>query len=489
MAGTRLLVLVAAALMAASCGTAQPWAAPAHAWTDAFVAAHHQEAETLASFLAPDVVWHTLHRGLIHGRAGYVEVAALEDGSFGEVLAEPRPLGRDLLALVQDDRVSLLTIRSQGLLERVDLAPAPLPGAPDGIPLDAWGTPRPPTDEAALEIARQYLKVWNDADVQALHGLYAPHAVVVDSLDQRVVDGTDGILAEARRPRPTLVPDGRSPSSSTYPRPTSWGHGLDGVWLLLATREPCPDRHLVVLDLDAFGRVDVERRLHDVASVESCGPPGGPEQGWWVGRRLPVPLGERQTGVVDSPAGPIEVYNGSTDLRLEVMVSWAVRLFVDAGIGAPPVASVRFDPFDARCLRNLGYAEWTDGSADILVCADERDIAWQVAPDPHCLHDGCVQAPPGRRHLVVHELAHAWMVEHVDAREKDAFLRLHGLSTWDDEAMAWSGRGIEVAAETLAWGLMAEPYGLFLSVDPDCERLAAGFEVLTGRAPVATCPG
>ena len=85
----------------------------------------------------------------------------------------------------------------------------------------------------------------------------------------------------------------------------------------------------------------------------------------------------------------------------------------------------------------------------------------------------------GHPFTVLHEFAHAWEYHRVDNATRDAFLELHSLSTWRSREIPWSARGTEVAAETIAQGLMERA-----SPEWQCDEVAIlddGFRLLTGR--------
>lgn len=98
--------------------------------------------------------------------------------------------------------------------------------------------------------------------------------------------------------------------------------------------------------------------------------------------------------------------------------------------------------------------------------------------------DICVGGHSQRRETVLHELAHAWVSEHVDDSGRQDFLELRGLQGWNDGSVPWEVRGTEQAAMIIAWGLgenCAVPEDL---VGDDVSTLGAGFRFLTGRHPV-----
>jgi hypothetical protein len=84
---------------------------------------------------------------------------------------------------------------------------------------------------------------------------------------------------------------------------------------------------------------------------------------------------------------------------------------------------------------------------------------------------------------MLHELAHAWLLDHAGDSTRAEVLVLSGREVWADESVPWVDRGGEYAAEVLAWGLADEVIGLERLGGPPCEQVAAVFQLLTGRMP------
>lgn len=98
--------------------------------------------------------------------------------------------------------------------------------------------------------------------------------------------------------------------------------------------------------------------------------------------------------------------------------------------------------------------------------------------------DICVGGNSQRRETLLHEIAHAWVSEHIDDSGRQSFLQLRGLDSWNDGSVLWEERGTEQAAMIIAWGLgedCAIPEDL---AGDDTSTLATGFQFLTGRQPV-----
>jgi hypothetical protein len=91
------------------------------------------------------------------------------------------------------------------------------------------------------------------------------------------------------------------------------------------------------------------------------------------------------------------------------------------------------------------------------------------------------------RFSLLHELAHVWLLGHLDDGTRAAFLEAEGLPVWRSSEVPWHLRGVEQAADTIAWGLMDERIPLTRFGSPDCEATAGSFELLTGTRPLLAC--
>ena len=82
--------------------------------------------------------------------------------------------------------------------------------------------------------------------------------------------------------------------------------------------------------------------------------------------------------------------------------------------------------------------------------------------------------------ILLHELAHAWEHHTMDDRTRQAFLDHTGLTVWNHADAEWAERGIELAANAIAWGLLDETLtdGEAAEYTEQLDR----FEMLTGQA-------
>lgn len=274
--------------------------------------------------------------------------------------------------------------------------------------------------------------------------------------------GRDGVQ---RRFDLVAVGDAGSRSyASLAPGPGRWP---DQLWVLEGSG-PCSGPALRGMHLDTAGRATSQRTLRLAHDLARC---GGASAGWWSGRRPPEPLHRRVTGTVVTSAGQIEIRNGD---GLQAAVREEVGRFERAGLGAPVTPRVTFDPHprNGTCERNQGWFDLSSGA--ILVCADA---------DTLCSYGRCWA---GERVAAVlrHELAHAWVQTHVDHRARAHFLATVGLESWNDPTEHHDRRGIEWAAEILAWAVAGRSVSTPVTLaHPDRALLLAGCDALTGEAP------
>jgi hypothetical protein len=155
------------------------------------------------------------------------------------------------------------------------------------------------------------------------------------------------------------------------------------------------------------------------------------------------------------PAEGFRVTGGTDDHW--TLARWAVERFDDAGLDLPRMEIAFFDD-RSGCEGRLGY--YDDGVASL--CRKNLDTL-------------------GARNLV-HEMAHGWAEANLDDADRDRFLRLRGLSTWNDPDAVWDDRGFEHAAEIVAWAISDQGDGILAPSLPNNtpSELAAAYEVLTG---------
>jgi hypothetical protein len=362
-------------------------------------------------------------------------------------------------------------------------------------------------DSPAETLARRYLAAYAAADVNDLAALYSDDATVTDRLLGLSITSTDPrALLDST---PTMTLDLQSAhhtadatASATTPavyihRPYVNYYPIDQVWLLATSEDECPGALAIVLDVDEEMTITAERRLHSLESARRCFDPADIADGWWSGASLPEPFDRRVTGTVTSGAGQIEIRNGCPEL--DASVRQALGLFSSAGLEAPRVGSITFNPYNDECADHRGYADWSaGGDTAIRLCMDEDTAHWTDQaqtpdPTPGDEPDAASQPPPtaaGEWNLLLHELAHAWMRTHLDDDDRAEIVDMTGSSSWNDHDDPWARRGVEWGAEAVRWGILRDPGTTIVKLDsPDCATLSGVYEAVTGVAPPLECDG
>lgn len=183
-------------------------------------------------------------------------------------------------------------------------------------------------------------------------------------------------------------------------------------------------------------------------------------------------LGELTDPVVVGDA-TITIYQGTPALNR--LVAWGLGRFEAAGLAPPTIASVTFTLFSNDCEDVRALYRAAPEGATLIFCFGEG-LA--------CQDDACDDFTPAGRSEMLHELAHAWMHTSLDDSIERRFLDHVGLATWNDPTTAWERRGVEHAAETIAWGLMDCDVRMLRIGNPGPEDLATGFRILTDIDPL-----
>lgn len=176
-----------------------------------------------------------------------------------------------------------------------------------------------------------------------------------------------------------------------------------------------------------------------------------------------------------TPGGAeIVVINGSPDLL--TLLEWSYSRFVLAGIDEPIVEVISFDAKLPECE---GLAGWisSDDEIAINVCLSAERLCRDV--------NGVVLTSAGKL-CVLHELAHAWAFDNLTEETESEFMSFVSVDVWNDSSFRWHERGVEVAADTLAWGLMDQQLRMVRLSEPGYDYLRDGFLILTGVEPVVT---
>jgi hypothetical protein len=156
--------------------------------------------------------------------------------------------------------------------------------------------------------------------------------------------------------------------------------------------------------------------------------------------------------LVNEPVSVIQI--GSSEQVENVAV--ALELFAEAGLELSPV-DVYLHSDDEGCSENLGL--YTPGPEvdRIDVCTD-------------------------RLFITLHEFAHAWENHSSTDDARQELLDGIGLESWTGGDVNYRKRGIEAAANLIAWGLIS-PSAAESGLSPDTDRLDL-FASFTGVEPL-----
>lgn len=135
----------------------------------------------------------------------------------------------------------------------------------------------------------------------------------------------------------------------------------------------------------------------------------------------------------------------------EQQLARAIQQFEAAGLPLPPM-QIGFHDAAGPCEGHPGLYRRSDGIADIDICRSSN-------------------------HVILHELAHAWEGANVDDAARERFSNRWGLDNWNDHSAPWDERGVERAADTVAFvldGIPTEP-------TESLRRFLCGYPLLTGR--------
>ncbi len=482
----------------------RPWAWEADIWFEALpVVLDEQGGRGWRYFLDPHVVWDSRSidpdADVLRGTEAITTMAILIPRESGATRREAVFLDREgAIVLSRFDwtpaNLNWTPLRAEPAQLLQVLSPIGVNGATtmvSAMAVESWRERRdsvvePDTAEAIVDA---WLAV--RSGTAPVESLYTPDATISDSLSGVTARGHDEIRAFVRGESMsdwTLASVGATDAdlderemTAIYPV-TSEAGVLDSIVMIVAGDDGngCPGPLAVVLDL-VEGQVHRAQRSWDLDQARRCLPPDRLPDGWWQDQALVfddryVPYEDLSTptGTVTADGIEVEMIN-STD-ALDALVQWALLRFDEAGIALPDLRSIRFSEFDRSCHGVNGRTEFDAATADVLLCYHEHDLAGD---------ERWAQTETDCKHTILHELAHVWMRQHLDATDREAFTESVGLRTWvDGDVMPWDEQAREVAAETMAWGLLDTPMTMYKIGAPDLETLTAGFELLTGRPPL-----
>lgn len=317
----------------------------------------------------------------------------------------------------------------------------------------------------------RYVDAWVSGDPSRIGELYATTATVVDAAsgERRTLgDGLEGLFAESE----PLAP---GPWPEFFRFDVGDRHEQIAVFQLEGSCPRLEARRWVFED-DVIVH---ESRYTHVPSARRCGDTDA--KGWWTG--LDVTEAARNVTRRVEVAGEEMLVVNASDRQLE-LVHWLFERYVAGGLRRPQIAAFWFPP-SIDCHLAEGIAERDDvrfdGRHSVTLCFEDDEVSMKVPGgswSPDVAHQG------------LHELAHAWMYDNLDESDRDAFLGRAGLDVWRKADVFWPERGVEAAAETIAWGLAGEELAEYV-IDPvpGCAELAGRYRLLTGRAPLTSCDG
>lgn len=491
-------MLVAAVLLLAGCGAptgAEDPGGPgsmlstAETWFAARDDAQRQGVENLVSFYDSEVVvdyralgyptgvgrlaaLELLHRWWAYGNRQRSRVGPVFVSAEGALTLE-----RVRRSGAEQDTVVVYSMGAHGITSETA-----------AVSLVAWRR-MVPADIRSHEVAGLaggYLAAWSSGSGDAASDLYTEGAQVLDTLGATTATGRAEIGAliassESRALRRSMrmvdLPDYGGPGTFVSGARLPKDAPLDRVALMLDPDSPgtCPGHLAVVLTLDPEGAILREDRFHRVDDLVRCATPGSLPNTWWDGLDVPDPVPNIRTATLNLGGNNLEVFNG-TD-QLEELLAWAFTRYEAAGLSAPTVSRV------------TSHNGWSDTCSGIRGLALDDAVILCFQETALWCADDCTGWEPLAKETLLHELAHVWMHEHVDRALIADFLRISGRATWADRDKAWGDRGMELAAETIAWALMDEPAPTMAGLGQQtCDQRAVLFETLTGTAPDAATP-
>ena len=331
------------------------------------------------------------------------------------------------------------------------------------LPSERW------TDEPEHLFYDRYVDVWSSGDPDRLAEVYARSVEVRDAFGPGRWVGIDELAGEMQ-PVPEID---RGPWPELFRYDVGDRHEQIVVFQLGGS---CPVLEARRWVFDDGVIVDETRYLH-VQSVRRC--ERSAADGWWTGFEV-AESDEFAVEQLATGGRVMDVLNADgpqTDL-----IRWLFGQFTLGALASPEVAAFWFPPsVDCGLSEALAKSEDDrfDGGHTVTMCftSDEMSSGWPHRRwSPHVAHQG------------LHELAHVWMYDQLDDVDRVAFLERVGLDTWRDASTFWPERGVEVAAETIAWGLAEEGGAEYLiTPPPDCDELTERFVLLTGQNPLTTC--
>jgi hypothetical protein len=327
---------------------------------------------------------------------------------------------------------------------------------------------------------------WSTGDRSSIVGLYAPGARVDDVLGfgmqvpfEEIADSTTVLRWDPVTASEVFGASVSIDVPAVFLGPTAYGSDPQrAVGIYRVTDAHGCEYQVAVRWILENGVIVDEQRYHETQSYRECATRDLAE-GWWSGLALPTPSDQVATGSIETSGGAsIEVRNGTP--TLVDLFQWGLGRFAERDLSPPRVDAVTFEP--SRSCEGRSGRLLDDGTMrNVYVCMYDSDVCTGAST--------CVAPGTAAQVAVLHELAHAWILDYVHHDTANGILTLSGRTAWDDLDVPWIERGVEYAADVIAWGLIDQTLPMARLGAPPCPELAAAFTLLTG-APLASnrCP-
>ncbi len=131
-----------------------------------------------------------------------------------------------------------------------------------------------------------------------------------------------------------------------------------------------------------------------------------------------------------APPSVVVVDGGNAIDRNTALVDWALGRYEEAGLVLPDIRVSFHSPDSPECP-GYGVGRWRleETGHRVWLCTASKRV-------------------------LLHELAHAWAHENLDASQRGDFVDHLSLESWDSAHIDHGLRGMEQAAEIIAWGLL-----------------------------------
>jgi hypothetical protein len=466
---------------------AADWAATAVAWRAAFYEAGAEGRQNVVAFLDEDVVFEDrLVGGVVRGREDYLRHGR---SGVGDIDIS-HPLAMFLSADGFLDQYYWVE-PAVDLLDRVEMegAVATTFVAAGSIASGRVHVPDRHDFDAFEHLADRYVSLWNEGGDAA--SLYDEQARIDDTLLGLSASGDDiaAVVGSGSGldPAPLRVVD--LPPHGDEDAPSAIEGSAIYVGAALVDRSLPVEVHIVLQADDGSGcpglvavsldvvddRIVNERRYHEVAAVRRCRDVAMLQPGWWEDIDVPDPVAFAATAPMVWPERDltVQIFNGTPEIP--AFVRWGLERFEAANLPLPRIRSVTFLVKESSCREYMGLYDPKSGAAAVILCR---------TADQTCADAACTTWQLAAQHTLLHEYAHAWMNEHLDETTRDEFLRFAGLARWNDPGDEWGERGMERAADAIAYGLLGVPEYRATR----CQQSLEGFRLLTERDPLTSCP-